>query len=139
MITKAHWMIHWMKKSLPDWMRARLSDAQRFLVLCVLAGFLCGLTAVAFHYSIHHLFDWLWEFASGQDPVWFCVVLVGAPTLAGLLVGLSIFDWGGASHRRGIGTAARGKGHSGGWRGLAPALVWGALAGVGVCGFWYVR
>ncbi|MBG7607825.1 MAG: chloride channel protein [Verrucomicrobia bacterium] len=90
MITKAHWMIHWMKKSLPDWMRARLSDAQRFLVLCVLAGFLCGLTAVAFHYSIHHLFDWLWEFASGQDPVWFCVVLVGAPTLAGLLVGLSV-------------------------------------------------
>ena len=67
-----------------------MSDAQRFLVLCVLAGFLCGLAAVAFHFSIHHLFDWLWDQASRQDPIWFCVILLGAPTFAGLLVGLTV-------------------------------------------------
>lgn len=83
-------MIPLMKKTLPDWMRARLSDNQRFLALCVLAGFLCGLSAVAFHLSIHHLFEWLWEFASQQEPVRFCVILVAAPTFAGLLVGLAV-------------------------------------------------
>ena len=83
-------MSHWMKRTLPDWMRARLSDNQRFLALCVLVGFLCGLSAVAFHLSIHHLFDWLWLFASKQDPLRFCVILVAAPTFAGLLVGLAV-------------------------------------------------
>ena len=83
-------MSHWMKRTLPDWMRARLSDNQRFLALCVLSGFLCGLSAVAFHLSIHHLFDWLWEFASEKDPLWFCVVMVAAPTFAAQLVGLAV-------------------------------------------------
>ena len=73
-----------------EWMRSRLSDAQRFLVLCVIVGFLCGLSAVAFHFSIHHIFDWLWEFASTQDPIWFCIILLAAPTFAGLLVGLGV-------------------------------------------------
>lgn len=71
-------------------MRARLSDNQRFLALCVLSGFLCGLAAVAFHFSIHHLFEWLWDFASRQEPLRFCVILVAAPTFAGLLVGLAV-------------------------------------------------
>ena len=78
------------KKSLPDWMRRRLSDGQRFLVLCVVVGLLCGLTAVAFHLSIHHLFDWLWKQAEGRDPVGFCAILLAAPTLAGLAVGLAV-------------------------------------------------
>jgi len=71
-------------------MRSRLSDAQRFLVLCVLAGFLCGLVAVAFHYSIHYLFKWLWEEAESRDTVWFCTILLAGPTFAGLLVGLVV-------------------------------------------------
>ena len=50
-------------------MRRRLSDGQRFLVLCVLAGLLCGLTAVAFHLTIHHLFEWLWHQAESRDPL----------------------------------------------------------------------
>jgi CIC family chloride channel protein len=83
-------MSPWMKRTLPDWMRARLSDNQRFLALCVLSGFLCGLAAVAFHFTIHHIFDWLWGFASQQGAVRFCVILLGAPTLAGLLVGLAV-------------------------------------------------
>ncbi len=86
-------MSEWTEKTLPDWMRARLTDNQRFLVLCVLAGFLCGLTAVAFHFSIHHLFEWLWHQAEGRDPIWFCTILIAAPTFAGLLVGLSVYHF----------------------------------------------
>ena len=79
------------KMTLAEWMRSRLSDAQRFLALCVLAGFLCGVTAVAFHFAIHHLFDWLWNFATRlKTPSVFCAVMIGAPTIAGLIVGLSV-------------------------------------------------
>lgn len=71
-------------------MRSRLSDNQRFLALCLLAGLLCGLVAVGFHFSIHFLFEGLWHFAERQDPALFCAVMLGAPTLAGLLVGLAV-------------------------------------------------
>ena len=71
-------------------MRNRFSDAHRFLILCVLAGFLCGLVAVAFHLAIHHLFEWLWVQAETRDPLHFCAILLGAPTIAGLAVGLSV-------------------------------------------------
>ncbi|MEP3212623.1 MAG: chloride channel protein [Luteolibacter sp.] len=83
-------MSKWRLGTLPDWMRSRLSDNQRFLALCLLAGLLCGLVAVGFHFSIHHLFESLWGFAEKQDPVVFCAVMLGAPTFAGLLVGLAV-------------------------------------------------
>ncbi len=79
------------KKSLPDWMRRRLNDGQRFMVLCVVVGLLCGLTAVAFHLAIHHLFDWLWMQAEGRDPLAFCAILIAAPTFAGLVVGVAVY------------------------------------------------
>ena len=78
------------KRTLPEWMRHRLNDGQRFVAVCVLAGLLCGLAAVAFHFSIHHLFDWLWEQAEHQDPIWFCAILLTAPTLGGLAVGVVV-------------------------------------------------
>ncbi len=71
-------------------MRKRLNDGQRFLALCVLVGFLCGLAAVAFHLSIHHIFEWLWKQAEHRDPVWFCAILLAAPTFGGLMVGLVV-------------------------------------------------
>ncbi len=78
------------KRSLPEWMRRRLSDGQRFLALCVAAGLLCGLAAVAFHLSIHGVFSWLWDQAAGRDPLWFCGILLAAPTFAGLVTGLVV-------------------------------------------------
>ena len=78
------------KRSLPDWMRRSLNDGQRFLVLCLVVGLLCGLTAVLFHLTIHHLFDWLWSQAEGRDPLAFCAILIGAPTFAGLVVGVAV-------------------------------------------------
>ena len=76
------------KRTLPDWMRRRMSDGQRFGALCVLAGLLCGLTAVLFHYAIHHLFHWLWNEASTRQPAEFAAILLAAPTFAGLAVGI---------------------------------------------------
>ena len=78
------------RRNLPDWMRRRLSDEQRFLVLCVCGGLLCGLAAVAFHLTIHHLFEWLWETAESRSTAWFCGVLLAGPTFAGLLVGIGV-------------------------------------------------
>lgn len=76
-------------KTLPDWMRARLSVNQRFLLLCLLAGLLCGLAAVVFHFAIEHLFLGLWSLAKGQSPATFVAIMIAAPTLAGLAVGLA--------------------------------------------------
>ena len=75
-------------RTLPDRMRASLSVNQRFLLMCLLAGLLCGLAAVAFHFAIEFLFHSLWHFASGQSFGIFIAVMVAAPTLAGLLVGI---------------------------------------------------
>ena len=76
-------------KTLPDWMRAHLSVNHRFLLTCLVAGLLCGLTAVAFHFAIEFLFTHLWNFGKSQDPAIFVVVMIAAPTFAGLLVGIA--------------------------------------------------
>lgn len=78
------------RRTLPDWMRRRLTDAQRFMALCMVVGLLCGLAAVAFHFAIHHLFDWLWIAASSQGTMGFCAIMLLAPTLAGLVVGIIV-------------------------------------------------
>lgn len=78
------------KRSLPDLMRRSLNDGQRFLVLCVLVGFLCGLAAVGFHYCIHQLFEGVWNLAARQKPLLFCGIMLAAPTLGGLIVGLVV-------------------------------------------------
>ncbi len=72
-------------------MRARFDDGQRFMVACVICGLLCGLTAVLFHLSIHRLFEWLWTTASSRERGGeFVLIMLGAPTVAGLVCGLII-------------------------------------------------
>lgn len=83
-------------------MRRRFSDGQRFLVLCLVTGLTCGLAAVAFHWSIHHLFEWLWSFASSRSPVQFAAILLAAPTLAGLVVGIVVRNFAPAAAGSGI-------------------------------------
>ncbi|MGE9295216.1 MAG: chloride channel protein [Puniceicoccales bacterium] len=73
--------------NLPDWMRARFTDGQRFMILCTVAGVLCGLAAVLFHLAIHGLFHWLWEFGQHSGEL-FPLVIGLAPALGGLIVGL---------------------------------------------------
>ncbi|GHC05703.1 chloride channel protein [Cerasicoccus arenae] len=82
--------------NLPDWMRARFTDGQRFLILCTVAGVLCGLAAVAFHLAIHHVFEWLWESAEHAKAShwwWFPVILGLAPAIGGLAVGIILSRW----------------------------------------------
>lgn len=77
-------------KLVADWIRNRLDDSQRFLLLCILIGLACGVAAVLFHKSIHLLFEWLWTFATELGGWKFSLVMVGAPGLAGLIVGVCV-------------------------------------------------
>lgn len=72
-------------------MRRRFSDNQRFLILCTIAGVLCGLAAVGFHLAIHHTFELVWRLSEMTGPVWFWVVMPLMPATGGLVVGL--FLW----------------------------------------------
>ena len=79
------------RQSLPDRMRKRFSDRNRFLVACVLCGLFCGLMAVVFHLAIHNTFHHLWAFATSQPETWKLVaIMLAAPSLAGLICGLAI-------------------------------------------------
>lgn len=68
-------------------MRARFTDGQRFLILCVIAGVLCGLAAVAFHLAIHYSFEFIWHSAYISGP-WFWVIMPVVPALGGLIAGI---------------------------------------------------
>lgn len=76
-------------KNVPNWMRGRFDDTQRFLFLCICAGVVCGLVGVSFHLAITSLFNWLFGLFQGFG-VWALPTMVLAPALAGLLVGLLI-------------------------------------------------
>lgn len=63
-------------------------------MVCILCGVLCGITAVMFHHSIEFVFHSLWHFASHQEnPLLFVLILLLAPTLGGLIVGLAVSNF----------------------------------------------
>ncbi len=63
------------------------------MLLCMVVGLLCGLAAVAFQFSISWIFNSLWSLAEGSSPAVFIALLLGAPTFAGLLVGVVVHKW----------------------------------------------
>ena len=75
--------------NLPNWMRGRFDDTQRFLMLCICAGVLCGLIGVSFHLAITGIFEALFQFYQGLG-IWALPAMVLSPALAGLIVGLMI-------------------------------------------------
>lgn len=75
--------------NLPNWMRGRFDDGQRFLMLCICAGLVCGLVGVSFHLSITLLFEGLFGLFEGLG-FWAVPAMIFAPALAGLIVGLMI-------------------------------------------------
>ncbi|WP_269526269.1 chloride channel protein [Coraliomargarita parva] len=78
-------------KNLPNWMRGRFDDAQRFLMLCICAGVICGLIGVSFHLAIHFVFEGLFELYEGFGMgVWSYLAMAFSPAVAGLIVGLMI-------------------------------------------------
>jgi CIC family chloride channel protein len=70
-------------------MRGRFDDGQRFLMLCICAGLVCGLVGVSFHLSITLLFEGLFGLFEGLG-FWAVPAMIFAPALAGLIVGLMI-------------------------------------------------
>jgi chloride channel protein, CIC family len=76
-----------------DWLRIRFTEGQRFLLLCIISGALCGLTAVAFHVFIHGLFDWLWSHASSGSTKRLILIMLTCPAMAGLVVGICVYRW----------------------------------------------
>ena len=73
----------------PDWMRGRFDDGQRFLALCICAGVLCGLVGVSFHLAITLLFDGLFGLYQSWGA-WTLPAMILSPALAGLIVGFLI-------------------------------------------------
>ena len=76
------------RESIRELLKHKVSDNQRFLIVCIVCGFLCGVAAVALHCSIKFIFETLWAWASSMSTPWFIVTMLGAPTFAGLLMGL---------------------------------------------------
>lgn len=60
------------------------------MILCIAAGVLCGLAAVAFHLSIHGLFQFVWRTAESAGA-YMPLILILAPALGGLIVGLILW------------------------------------------------
>ncbi len=75
--------------NLPNWMRWRFSDSQRFLVLCICAGVLYGLTGVSFHLAISTVFETLFGYLK-KLGVWALPAMVCAPAIGGLIGDLMI-------------------------------------------------
>lgn len=75
---------------LPDGLkrfRLRLNDSRRFLILCIVAGVVCGLIGVSFHLAIATVFNSLWGAYAGLG-LWAWPAMVLTPAAAGLVVGL---------------------------------------------------
>lgn len=85
-------------RELPDWLRVRLSTSQRFFLLCIIAGVLCGLAAVSFHFAIGWVFNSLFTYAlpvaanladvGTEGWLRFGLIMTLAPALGGLIVGI---------------------------------------------------
>src|SRR5690554_3609419 len=75
--------------NLPNWIRGRFNDTQRFLLLCIYAGVVCGLVDVSFQFAITGVFNGLFGFFKGLG-IWALPAMVLSPAIAGLAVGLMI-------------------------------------------------
>ena len=75
--------------NLPSWIRKHFNDSQRFVILCICAGILCGLVGVSFHLAIIGIFKILFEFYQSMG-IWAIPLMALSPAVAGLIVGLMI-------------------------------------------------
>jgi len=85
-----------------QWLRNNLTDSQRFLLLCIFAGVFCGLFGVAFQLSINNLFNFFFHNHDLFEKNHLWVVMISAPTLGGLIVGLALTHFSPRSSGSGI-------------------------------------
>ena len=72
-------------------LRSRLKDSQRFLILSILIGGLCGLVAVGFHLAIRNLGELVLNFPKSTHDSWLLwVTLPFVPAIGGLIVGIGM-------------------------------------------------
>lgn len=76
--------------SLPNYLRIRYTDTQRYLIIWVIAGLACGLAAVGFHLTIDLIFRTVKGLgrAWGGEGLGFLVFMGLAPSVGGLVTGL---------------------------------------------------
>ena len=76
------------------WLARRMpNERQRLLAITIVAGGLCGLSAVAFHISCQFLYGYLIDRAAaapGHSWIWWTVL---TPALGGLVAGLGLTYW----------------------------------------------
>ena len=85
------------------WLRSRLKDSQRFLLLSIIVGVSCGLVAVGFHLAIGGVGELVLRFPAGTDASmapW--LILPVVPALGGLIVGLGMARFSPSSRGSGI-------------------------------------
>lgn len=63
---------------LPEWLRDHFSDTQRYLILWIVIGILCGLVAVAFHLSIVTVFSFVWMVGENAGTLGLIGVMLAA-------------------------------------------------------------
>ena len=78
----------WSITDLPNWLRWKLNDGQRFLFLCILSGIACGLAGVGFHLSIQWVYDHWTGFFHTYNSWQRAAIMILSPAAAGLVVGL---------------------------------------------------
>ena len=78
----------WSIWDLPNWLRWKLNDGQRFLFLCIISGVACGLAGVGFHLSIKFVYDHWTGFFHGYSSWKRYSIMILSPGVAGLIVGL---------------------------------------------------
>jgi chloride channel protein, CIC family len=88
MNSERHGIYFWNPRNLPEWLRLRFPETQRYVIIWTLAGLACGLAAVLYHEAISWLFRWVEALSGKLGGTWAMVVLVAAPTLGGLISGL---------------------------------------------------
>jgi chloride channel protein, CIC family len=85
------------------WFTRRMADErQRLLAVTILAGGLCGLAAVAFHFSISWLEALLINRANHAPGYWWIFFTIVTPGVGGLIVGLGLTYWAPAAAGSGI-------------------------------------
>jgi chloride channel protein, CIC family len=101
-LSEATWFRGIFSRLLAWFTQLMANERQRLLAVTILAGGLCGLSAVAFHLSIAWLESLLINRANHAPGYWWIFLTVLSPGVGGLIVGLGLTYWAPAAAGSGI-------------------------------------